>query len=324
MGQGCFAFYNDQKLQFETSSTVNQQSATYTGILSADGLETTSTRSDGLWEWGDGVVTDPAKPAGQWAELEEYMRFDLASENFYYRTDNKQIQDYFDNRTNKNTANIVPGRFLHKNKSKYASNIGIPQQIMRKLFIPICHAQRSSSSTFCSQLHIALLKIYRNYDTIKLPYIDHMNGNSFCNLPLNLRPVTPQQNAINKSHGPWCVPGVSYLIGRKQWIAGLFGKKKRFMEELDAIDFRRILLNELITEGRLEIHDLWAFNKRVEAAFAHRKNENVDAFNHKVQAYHGPAEPINPSAAMTYFLPAIEPIRPRSNTLWYRPSVPAI
>jgi hypothetical protein len=31
MGQGCFAFYNDQKLQLETSSTVDQHSATYTG-----------------------------------------------------------------------------------------------------------------------------------------------------------------------------------------------------------------------------------------------------------------------------------------------------
>ena len=120
------------------------------------------------------------------------------------------------------------------------------------------------------------------------------------------------------------MPGVSYLKDRKKWIAGISQKHKRFIEELDAIDFRRILLNELIAEGRLEIHDLWAFNKRVEAVFAYRKAENVDAFNRKIQAYHSPAEPINPSAAVTYFLPAIEPIRPRSNTLWYRPSVPAI
>jgi hypothetical protein len=120
------------------------------------------------------------------------------------------------------------------------------------------------------------------------------------------------------------VPGVNFNKRDRKWMGCVFRKSKYFQEELDAIDFRRILLNELVAEGRLEIHDLWAFDKRVEAVFAYRKAENVDAFNRKIQAYHSPAEPINPSAAVTYFLPAIEPIRPRSNTLWYRLAMPAI
>jgi hypothetical protein len=324
MGQGCFAFYNDQKLQFETSSTVGQHSATCTGAMSAGGLQTTSTRSDGLWGWGDGVLTDPAKPAGKWAELEEWIRFHLLAQNFYYRADKKELQDYFDNRTNKTTANIVPGSFLKQRDHNSYKNMLIPREITRRLFTPICGAQRNLSFGFQTLVHTALLNIYRDYDGERLPLIDHMNGDSSCNLPSNLRPVTRQQNNINKSKGPWAVPGVNFNKRDRRWVGNIFGKGKYFQEEIDAIDFRRILLNELIAEKRLEIHDLWAFNKRVEAVFAHRKAENVDAFNHKIQAYHSPAEPINPSAAVTYFLPAIEPIRPRSNTLWYRPSVPAI
>jgi len=324
MGQGCFAFYNDQKLQFETSSTVGQHSATYTGILSANGLETTSTRSDGLWGWGDGVLTDPAKPAGKWAELEEWIRFHLLAQNFYYRADKKELQDYFNNRTNKRTADIVPGGFLGERENRDSLHICIPSEIIRRLFIPICHSQRELSYGYTVGTHIALLKIYRDYDSIKLPIIDHMNGNPYCNLPSNLRPVTSQQNSINKSKGPWAVPGVNFNKRDRRWVGYIFGKGKYFQEEIDAIDFRRTLLSEVIAEGRLEIHDLWAFNKRVEAVFAYRKAENVDAFNRKILAYHSPAKSINPSAAVTYFLPAIEPIRPRSNTLWYRLSMPAI
>jgi hypothetical protein len=267
---------------------------------------------------------DPSKPAGEWAELEEWIRFDLAAQRFCFRDDKKELQDYFDNRTKKNTVDIVPGNFVWQRKNKKALNVNIPSAIIYKLFTPICHAQRDLRSGFLVQSHIALLKIYRDYDKKNLPYIDHMNGDSSCNLPSNLRPVTPQQNSINSSKGPWAVPGVSWEKGSKRWQGCLFSKRKNFQEELDAIDFRRISLNELIDEKRLEIHDLWAFDKRVEAVFAYRKAENVDAFNRKIQAYHSPAEPINPSAAVTYFLPAIEPIRPRSNTLWYRLAMPAI
>lgn len=325
MNQGTFAFYDDQMQQAGIGSTVSGFSASCTGTASVTGQQTTTTATGGLWRWGDGVVTDPSNPEGEWAELAEWIHFDQASERFYYRRDKKEIFEYSANRTKLNTAGIVPGGFLgtsiHKKKGTISTYV--PIEISRRLFVPIqSYFGKDHSTVF--QTHKLLFRLYRQYDSKKLTHIDHMDGDSSCNSVFNLRPVTALQNRINSSKAKWSVPGVNFNFSRRRWESSLYSKYKRFLEEPDAITFRRALLKEEIDKGNLEKHDLWAFDKRVLSAFAYRKENNVDAFNRKIQAFTSPVAPISPSDSVTYFLPPVEPIQPRFNTLWYRPAMSVV
>lgn len=322
MGQATFAFYNEHLQELGRTATGSQGGGYCSGVASVTGQQTTTTISGGLWRWGDGVVTDPSKPEGEWAELAEWIEFDLQAGLFFWRRDKKELQDYCNNRTNLNTAEINPGSYLSHYKLNDRMFVAIPRLIASRLFTPIIKSEVNKSN-FVTRQHLLLLKIYRYYNSKMLTHIDHMNGDSLCNFPANLRPVTAQQNKINSAK-PWAFPGVSWHKKDKSWRGKLFHISKRFLEELDAASFRRILLQEKIDSGHLEKHDLWAFDKRVEATLAYRQDNNVDAFNRPIQAYASPTAPIDPSTAVTYSLPPIEPIRPRFNTLWYRPSIPAV
>lgn len=326
MNQGTFAFYKEELQQAGLGSTVSQFSADCTCTASVTGQQTTTTTTGGLWRWGDGVLTDLSKPDGDWAELAEWIEFDLQAGQFIWRRDKKELQDYYSSRNNLRSSCIIPGNPIARYRREYRHKkiaIFIPREIVGRLFTPIIPNHVKSTALKTSE-HQLLFNIYRNYDSKKLTHIDHMDGDGFCNLPINLRPVTAQQNAINSSKGKWAVPGVRWCKLQKTWKSYLFEKKRSFREELDAIAYRRVLLRKHIAAGHLEEHDLWAFDKRVEVAFAYRRSNNVDAFNRPVQALAAPVEPINPSTSVTYFLPPIEPIRPRFNTLWYQPAMPAV
>lgn len=324
MNQGMFAFYDDQMQQAGIGSTVSGFSASCTGTASVTGQQTTTTTTGGLWRWGDGVVTDPSNPEGKWAELAEWIYFDLQAGKFFWRRDKKELQDYYANRTKFYRSQIIPGgpigrSVVHKTKHVL---ISIPRHITRRLFTPIIPDHVKSEQRTLLE-HKLLFNIYRDYDCKKLTHIDHMNGDGLCNLPINLRPVTAQQNKINSAK-PGFFPGVSWNKRSRIWRSVLLAKHKSFCDELDALTFRRVLLREFIANGQLEEHDLWAFDKRVEATLAYRKENNRDAFNRPTVAYSSLVEPINPIDSVTYFLPPVEPIQPRFNTLWYRPTMSVV
>ena len=75
MGQATFAFYNEQLQELGRTATGSQGGGYCSGVASVTGQQTTTTISGGLWRWGDGVVTDPSKPDGEWAELGEWIEF---------------------------------------------------------------------------------------------------------------------------------------------------------------------------------------------------------------------------------------------------------
>ncbi len=322
MQQGTFAFFAEQELELEggRSSTLSQGSAGCTGVASATGLTTTSTTTDGLWTWGDGVVMDPEKPEGEWAELHEWIRFDLRALLFYYRHDRQDFYKYEQRAigVKGKKPNIGPGYYINTHMGPDGSpNIQLPKIIIEHIDTPLFISKQNQSAWSCLA-HIALMKIYRNYDKNKLPVIDHMNGNPADNHPSNLRPVTGRQNKINSSKWSWRAPGIFYDKRKKRWLSNLDSKRLSFMEECDAIACRRILLQEAITKGDLEAHDLSAFDKRVEAAYAYRRANNIDAHGRKLDQ---PAilAPIDPAANLVTPAASTRSIRAYGSTLWYRP-----
>lgn len=324
MNQGMFAFYDDQMQQAGLGSTVSSFSASCTGTASVTGQQTTTTTTGGLWRWGDGVVTNPSNPEGKWAELAEWIEFNLQAGKFFWRRDKKELQDYYVNRRKAYRSQIIPGGPVARcvvEKSRRVL-VCIPNQITKRLFTPIIPDHVKSHQRILLE-HKLLFNIYRDYDCKKLTHIDHMDGDGYLNLPINLRPVTAQQNKINSAK-PGFFPGISWDKRYKIWVSVVLSKRKCFCEELDAVAFRRVLLRKFIANGQLEEHDLWAFDKRVEVTLAYRRENNVDARNRPTQAYSSPVAPINPSDSVTYFLPPVEPIQPRFNTLWYRPAMSVV
>jgi hypothetical protein len=194
---------------------------------------------------------------------------------------------------------------------------GLPRKIVEQIDTPLFHS-RQNNAYWNRRVHVALMQIYRKYDQKKFPVIDHMDGDPTNNHPSNLRPTTQRQNAINSSGKMYLAPGVTYKTKVRRWVGQFDGKGFNLMEESDAIACRRILLQEAIAKGDLEIHDLWAFDKRVEAAYAYRRANNIDAHGRKLDRPHVLA-PIDPAANLVTPAAPTRSIRAYGSTLWYRP-----
>jgi hypothetical protein len=289
-------------------------------MTSSTDLVTTSTTTDKLWTWGEGVVTDPEKPEGEWAELHEWMRFEIESRRYYFRRDREDFHRYQHdvNPDGFNRQKIGPGCYLRTMDGNGGiSIIWLPRKIVNQIDTPL-FAGKSNYGKWQCPVHVCLMRTYRSYDREKYQAIDHMNGDPSDNRPSNLRVVTQRQNRINTSINKWTAPGVKYVKERRCWVGTLVGKHNYFIEESDAISYRRLRLQEAITKGDLEPHDLWAFDKRVEAAYAYRRANNIDAHGRKLD-HPAILAPIDPAANLVNPATPTRPIRAYGSTLWYRP-----
>lgn len=268
MDQTYFAFYSE----LEEPIVSDYQDLPLTATMS------TAAPTDGLWVWGDGVVTDPNKPEGEWAELAQYIRYDLEKQNFYY----VQRDDWHKFRSlQKRKIRIASGLFLSKNISNlYPPVIHLPPAIKNILFNS-GKIINKSIGFYPFKISIILPKIYRSYDNKNKNYIDHMDGDLKNNLPSNLRPVSAQQNAINSCKNKFSIPGVIFFKRDSVWISMFNYRRKTFNSELAAISWRKYQIKKAIADGVFEQHDLWAFEKRIEAAMLYRKIENLDCHGRK-------------------------------------------